>query len=220
MRPPRRRQPIRTTAVATVVAAVTLAAAWGVGLVWYVDQLPSEASTDTRRTDAIVVLTGGAGRLAEGLDLLERGRASRLFVSGVYRGIDVRQLLATTRSGGGALEDRIDIGNAVDTNDNARETAVWVRDHNIASIRLVTSAYHMPRSLMEFAYRMPNVEIVPAPVFSDRVKQDSWWMWPGTAALIATEFTKFLLAGARNGAETVAAALGATDIVETAGSTE
>lgn len=203
MRLQRRRQPIRTTVVAALAAGLVLGGAWGGGVVWYVEQLPNAVNTDTRQTDAIVVLTGGTGRLAEGLDLLERGRAARLFVSGVYRGIDVRQLLESTKAGGVGLEARIDVGNAVDTADNARETAVWAGEHGIRSIRLVTSAYHMPRSLLEFSFRMPDVEIIPAPVFSDHVKQDSWWMWPGTAALIATEFTKFVLAGVRNGMESV-----------------
>ena len=40
---------------------------------------------DDRPTDAIVVLTGGANRIERGLDLLQRGRAKRLLVSGVDR---------------------------------------------------------------------------------------------------------------------------------------
>jgi len=199
MRPSRRKQPIRTTAIATIFLSCAVIAAWGLGLFWYVDQLPTQTSRDNRQTDAIVVLTGGTGRLEEGLNLLEQGRAARLFVSGVYRGIDVRQLLETTRGTVNGLEGRIEIGNAVDTAENATETAEWASAHNIQTIRLVTSAYHMPRSLMEFGHRMPDVDIIPAPVFSNRVKQDTWWMWPGTAALIATEYTKFLLAGVRNG---------------------
>ena len=201
MRPNRHRQPVRTTAIAMIVCGVVLLVVWGVGLFWYVDQLPTEINADGQQTDAIVVLTGGTGRLEEGLSLLEQGRAARLFVSGVYRGVDVRQLLESARAGGNGLEGRIEIGNAIDTADNARETAVWVDEQEIQSVRLVTSAYHMPRSLMEFAHRMPNVMIVPAPVFSDRVKQESWWLWPGTALLIATEYSKFLLACVRNGIE-------------------
>ncbi|MHC8508624.1 MAG: YdcF family protein [Rhodospirillales bacterium] len=200
----RRRRPFRIAAVfALVTAALGL---WVWGLFWYVDQLPKEAAADAaagRKTGAVVVLTGGAGRLDEGLALLRKGRGKRLFVSGVYRGVDVRQLLKNARSSGAGLEDRIEIGNAVDTVGNARETAEWAAGHGIRSIHLVTSAYHMPRSLLEFSHNMPDVEIVPSPVFSERVKQDDWWKWPGTAVLIAGEYTKYLFAAVRNAADTV-----------------
>jgi len=64
-------------------------------------------------------------------------------------------------------------------------------------MRLVTAAYHMPRSLLEMHDIMPEVKIVPHPVFPDHVKQDEWWAWPGTAALTASEYNKFLIAWLR-----------------------
>ena len=69
--------------------------------------------------DAIVVLTGGSGRLRSGLDLLLADRARRLFISGVYRGVDVTQLLALLKQQPDQVENRISIGNAVDTIENA-----------------------------------------------------------------------------------------------------
>ena len=64
------------------------------------------------------------------------------------------------------------------------------------SIRLVTAAYHMRRSLLELHAAMPGVRIVPHAVFPVTVKSD-WWRWPGTARLIAREYTKFVVAWAR-----------------------
>ena len=43
---------------------------------------------------------------------------------------------------------------------------------------------------------MPGVRIVPHAVFPVTVKSD-WWRWPGTARLIAREYTKFVVAWAR-----------------------
>ena len=80
---------------------------------------------------------------------------------------------------------------------NAIETAEWSRDKNFRSLRLVTSAYHMPRSLIEFKHAMPNIQIIAHPVFPAHVKVDEWWAWSGTAELIASEYTKFLLAWLR-----------------------
>jgi hypothetical protein len=47
---------------------------------------------------------------------------------------------------------------------------------------------------------MPEVTVIPHPVFPDHVKQGDWWRWPGTAALIITEYNKYLLACLNHGA--------------------
>ena len=170
---------------------------WIVGLIRYVDDIPDKVIDATTSTDAIVVLTGGSGRLNAGLDLLSKDLAGLMFVSGVYRGIDVRKLLQVTRRDPLGLEKRISIGNAVNTRENAEETGKWVRQKAIKSLRLVTAAYHMPRSRLEFANVMPGVEIVPHPVFPEHVKQNEWWAWPGTAALMASEYNKYLMGWVR-----------------------
>ena len=170
---------------------------WIVGLIRYASDIPGKVIDATTSTDAIVVLTGGSGRLNAGLDLLSKDLAGLMFVSGVYRGIDVRKLLQVTRRDPLGLEKRISIGNAVNTRENAEETAKWVRQKAIKSLRLVTAAYHMPRSHLEFANVMPGVEIVPHPVFPEHVKQNEWWAWPGTAALMASEYNKYLMGWVR-----------------------
>ena len=170
---------------------------WIVGLIRYAGDIPRKVIDTTTSTDAIVVLTGGSGRLNAGLDLLSKDLAGLMFVSGVYRGIDVRKLLQVTRRDPLGLEKRISIGNAVNTRENAEETAKWVRQKAIKSLRLVTAAYHMPRSHLEFANVMPGVEIVPHPVFPEHVKQNEWWAWPGTAALMASEYNKYLMGWVR-----------------------
>jgi len=181
--------------------AVFLAGLWVIGLVRFAGDIPDHVADTDTRTDAIVVLTGGSGRLHTGLDLLSRNLAARMFVSGVYRGLDVKHLLQAARRDPAALESRIGIGNAVNTRENADETAKWVADNAIKSIRLVTAAYHMPRSQLELANAMPGIDIVPHPVFPEHVKQDEWWAWPGTAALMISEFNKFLMAWVRHRTE-------------------
>ncbi len=180
------------------VLLVFLFGLWVIGLIRYVGDIPAEISDKTTRTDAIVVLTGGSGRLHEGLELLSRNMAGRLFVSGVYRGLDVRNLLQAARRDPAGLESRVGIGNAVNTRGNADETARWAKENKITSIRLVTAAYHMPRSRLEFANAMPDVAIVPNPVFPEHVKQEEWWAWPGTATLMMSEYSKFLMAWVRH----------------------
>ena len=181
-----------------------LAALWLAGLIWFAAAIPRAPAEPTATTDAIVVLTGGAGRLGVGFELLREGRAKKLFVSGVYRGVDVAEILHVSQQTPEALACCIAIGHsAVDTAGNARETARWMADEGFASLRLVTADYHMPRSLAEFRRAMPTVTLIAHPVSSDSVHVDAWWRWPGTASLIASEYTKHLVStviGARDGA--------------------
>lgn len=169
---------------------------WGLGLHAFAETMPTDVADDRSETDAIVVLTGGSGRLDEGVGLLMAGRGEMLFVSGVYDGIDVRYLLETVRRGGAGIEDRVEIGNATDTIGNAVETGAWIRAKGYESLRLVTAAYHMPRSLLEFSAELGEIAIVPHPVFPEHVKVD-WWRWPGSAGLVIKEYNKFLLAWVR-----------------------
>ncbi len=176
-----------------VLLVLSIAATWTIGLFRFAEAIPVETASMTERTDAIVVLTGGSGRLEAGLDLLVADAAERLFVSGVYQGIDVTTLLEIFRENPEDLETRVEIGNATNTRENASETAIWAEKDKVSSIRLVTAAYHMPRSILEFRAVMPGILLLPHPVFPEHVKSD-WWLWPGTAGLVIKEYNKYIFA--------------------------
>ncbi|HEY9537898.1 MAG TPA: YdcF family protein [Kiloniellaceae bacterium] len=181
---------------------------YGLGFLWFSTLLPSTGSGDERSTDAIVVLTGGSDRLAVALDLLSADKGRKLFVSGVYRGVDVRQLLDLSQHSPDDLSCCVVLGYEADnTRGNAVETAAWMKEQGFDSLRLVTATYHMPRSLLEFHRTMPNIEIVPHPVFTEHFKRDDWWRWPGSTALLLTEYTKYLVAQVRGLADPLLAAL-------------
>ena len=175
---------------------------WLAGLIAFATDIPSDIEDTTTHTDAIVVLTGGSGRLESGLALLREGLGDKLFVSGVYRGIDVAELLRLARQTPDKVECCIVLGHEADnTIGNAVETAQWMKQEGYHSLRLVTGNYHMRRSLSEFHHAMPDVSIVAHPVFPDAVKRDHWWLWPGTVHLIIGEYSKFLLGQMRHALE-------------------
>ncbi len=60
---------------------------------------------------------------------------------------------------------------------------------------------------MEFRAAMPGAEIVPHPVFPPHVKHRRWYGNPGTAALLAGEYTKFLAARLRLALERLTATI-------------
>ena len=176
-----------------LTAAVLFVAYLG-GLVWFAHSISATVEDAATSTDAIVVLTGGSQRVQAGLQLLAAGKAKKLFVSGVYHGTDVAALLHVQRQTPDAVQCCIVLGHSADnTYGNAAETATWMRQEGFRSLRLVTANYHMRRALLEFTRAMPEVQIVPHPVFPDAVRE-RWWAWPGTLDLIIGEYDKYLWA--------------------------
>jgi uncharacterized SAM-binding protein YcdF (DUF218 family) len=167
---------------ALVRLASLLALLWGAGFLWFSLSLPDPAPL-SEKTDAVVVLTGGQGRLKRGLAVLEAGAARRMLVSGVGRGTTRRDLAAAADLSLKSLSTT-DLGyGAVDTRSNAEETARWIKDHGFASLRLVTSAGHMRRARLELT------RVLPATVL---VVEDAVPVEPA-APSIAFEYSKYLL---------------------------
>ena len=177
-----------------------LAFLWVAGLVVFVSGLPARVEQPETHTDAIVVVTGGSERLAEGIRLLNHGLADKLFISGVNVGTHIADIIATLppqaeKPSAKLTACCIVAGYAADsTLGNAAETAAWMQSEGLHSLRLVTADYHMPRSLLEFRSAMPQIEIVAHPVFPDRFRRQSWWRSPGTANLLISEYDKYLVA--------------------------
>jgi len=185
---------IRTVAALTAMIIFV----WCGGLVWFVTTLPRDVTDASSRTDGIVVLTGGSERIDEGLKLLADGRSKTLLLSGVHRGTSRQALAKLTRQKPALFKCCVELGReANDTVGNAHETAAWAVRNSMESLRLVTSAYHMPRSLVEFRSAMADVRLIAHPVFTNSVKLDGWWRWPGTAMLLAGEFNKYFVSLSR-----------------------
>ena len=184
----------RTCRRASLLVLAFVLAAWTIGLVRFAATIPGAVEDAETPTEAIVVLTGGSERFATGLRLLAQDRAEWMFVSGVHPGVDVGRLLVVAGQPSPALAERIETGHAaLDTAGNAAETAAWMQRRGYHSLRLVTSHYHMPRSLAEFRRALPEVRVIPHPVFSSSVAKTAWWQRPATIALVISEYNKYLL---------------------------
>lgn len=172
-----------------------LGALWFGGFLRYVETLgESSSGADGRATDAIVVPTGGSERIDAGLKLLQAGKAKKLFITGVHKGTSAEMLQQLRGQYPPQLfACCVELGTAAeDTAGNAAETAAWARKEGYKSLRLVTAAYHLPRSMVEFQRFMPGIELVGQPVFTESVRLNEWWRHPGTARLLAGEFNKYL----------------------------
>ena len=151
------------------------------------------------RTDAIVVVTGGAQRVGDAIGLLHADRGSRLLISGVNERTGREELAKLNPKAREALACCVDLDyRARNTIGNAIETRRWVRQHGFRSLLLVTSNYHMPRTMLEFNHAMPGVRIVPYPVVTDQVDVTAWWKDWHTIRLLVPEYAKYLVANLRS----------------------
>lgn len=153
-----------------------------------------------QRADAIVVVTGGEDRISAALTLLRQGSGRRLLISGVHP----RTSEAAIRDHAGERRQLfdccVDIGReASDTVGNAEETRDWAAGHGYRTLIVVTSSYHMPRTLAEFARAMPHTEFVAHPVVSRHMRDRSWWHHPASLRLLASEYVKFIASATRLG---------------------
>jgi uncharacterized SAM-binding protein YcdF (DUF218 family) len=117
---------------------------------------------------ALVVLTGGKLRIKEAFKHLVQGKGDQLFISGVPKGVQVKDLWDAAHINepySKEIEEKVALGYAATTTkENAFETKGWVEKNKIKDICLVTSDYHMQRSLLELKNSLPHTPITPYPI--------------------------------------------------------
>lgn len=175
------------------VIVLALAGGWLVGFLWFLTVTSRPTPAVPPHTDGIVALTGGAGRVELALRLLAGGQADRLLLSGIGGGSDLATLGRLAGVDTSNLADRITLGRyAASTRGNGIETAAWAEQNRIASLIVVTAAFHMPRALAELHQALPAVRLYPLPVVPLPGSAGGVDRGPGWR-LEAAEYTKYLL---------------------------
>lgn len=158
---------------------------WALGFIWFAFTLPQPAGEG--RTEAIVVPTGGSGRIEHGVELLQAGAAAKMLVTGVDQDVRPGEFAAQFNVPAELMACCVTLGfSALDTRGNARETARWMKEEGYGTMRLVTSDWHMRRVMVEFSNQLP-AEIT---VLRDAVRTEpSLW-------ILFIEYHKLLFAWA------------------------
>ena len=210
----RRRRITAMTVKLTVLGVLALMLGFA-GFVWL---LPSEEVALERNADGIVVLTGGASRVTDALELLAAGRGKRLLITGVNPGTTTGDIARQTVDYGRLLNCCVDLDySALNTLGNAVQTRRWAIEHGFTSLIVVTSSYHMPRALAELAHQLPDATLIPFPVVSDRLRIEPWWSNSETTKLVLSEYLKYLFAKVRMRFDTIAEGDGSRRVAEARG---
>ncbi len=185
-----------------IVTALLIVVASGFmigGFLKFTDTIASyETPAASQTGDAIVVFTGGVSRISKALELLEAGDGKRLLISGVNPATTVDSILR--KNGNQSSQSRccIDIDKrAQDTIGNAIEVNKWIARHKFKSLLIVTSNYHMPRSIMETSRKLPDTQLIPVAVSAPGFEIDIWYKDRKTLRLLLFEYMKFVVAQMR-----------------------
>ncbi len=133
---------------------------------YWLFHLPSQYSGET--AEAIIVLTGGSGRLKAGAMLLKDKKADALLISGVNVRLSDKGLFKQMPVLDRKLKKDVSIGReAENTRGNAIEAKQWMAENNYDTAIIVTSYWHMERAMLEFSHIMEDKEFIAYPVLTD-----------------------------------------------------
>jgi uncharacterized SAM-binding protein YcdF (DUF218 family) len=183
----------RSAIALCAVAALVLAGGFG----WFLWSLPADEVVLHRDADGIVVLTGGASRISDAIELLAAGRGKRLLISGVNPATPFDEITRLNPEYGRVVSCCVDFDRSLNTVGNAIETKHWVESRGFRSLIVVTSSYHMPRAIAEIAHQLPDVALQPFPVIADKQHAEPWWTRGTTVRLMLSEYLKYVVARMR-----------------------
>lgn len=163
---------------------------WLIGFGIFVLYVFSFRFDPTTHADAIVAWTGGEYRIHTAVSLLEQGMSDKLLISGVNKVVKPDSFFKEMTP---EMRSKIHLGyQATTTEENAMETADWVYKNKAKSVILVTSFYHMPRSLAELRYALPTIVVYPNPIWPKDFAESTAWIHTRSAFHLFVEYHKFL----------------------------
>lgn len=138
------------------------------GFIYFSMLLPSAGTENyINETDGVVVFTGGSKRVEAAIALLENGYKKPVLISGVNPKVTKQKLMGHLPA---EIQNFVTLDyDSLSTKQNVEATKLWANSKGLKSISLITSFYHMPRSLMYWGRGSSpvndNIDVKPYPVF-------------------------------------------------------
>ena len=162
----------------------------------FVLTLPNDDTKLSAPIDGLVVATGGQLRIQKGVELLAGGKADRMLISGVGKGITkelLKENLAISNRQARFFDCCVEIEfTATNTNGNAQATFEWMQKHALDDILLVSANYHLPRAELIFKQYLPENAVYFQAVNPPDLKLSAWYSNWQTTRLLLKEYLKYI----------------------------
>ena len=131
------------------------------GFIIYLKKIQYNQVNFNYQTEGIAVLTGGKGRVNLGLELFNKNKNLRLIISGVDKKVSAKSIIPSDLKN----KSRITIDkDSESTYQNAKIINKWATKYKLQNISIITSYYHMPRSLVLMQSQAPSINFYAYPV--------------------------------------------------------
>ncbi|QUL53897.1 YdcF family protein [Paenibacillus tritici] len=151
-------------------------------------------SQSPRPADAIIVLSGGGGRVEQGVQLFEQGYAPQLLLSNAKEGAGPAGDMRETALSLGIPEDAILAEDAAQsTYQNAQFTLPIMQQQGFKSAIVVSSDFHMRRVkfIFDHVYKNSGIELTYIGADSG-YNAKTWWSDRYSRETIFNEYTKMI----------------------------
>ena len=131
------------------------------GFVNFFEKIHNNQVNFNNQTDGIAVLTGGKGRINLGLELFKKNKNLRLIISGVDKKVSDKSIIPNNLKNKSSITiDKI----SESTYENAKIINEWTSKYKLQNVTIISSYYHMPRSMMLIQSLAPTINFYAYPV--------------------------------------------------------
>ena len=132
--------------------------------------------TQDPTADCAVVLTGGSGRVREGVALLQKGLIKTLVISGVHSTTELHDLITPMDLALGVNPQQVILERrSLTTYGNAHQSAPILEALRCRDFVLITSRIHMYRAKRSFEAALPpDIHMIAHATPSPKVEEETW----------------------------------------------
>tara|TARA_Y100001954_G_C15602204_1_gene498551 strand:- start:117 stop:683 length:567 start_codon:yes stop_codon:yes gene_type:complete len=159
------------------------------GYIYFLKHINSLKVNTESNIKAIAVLTGDKGRIELGVQMLEKNLDAKLFISGVYKKSNLNNIISKKN-----MQNRISIDKISEsTIENAKEIILWAKSNSFKEISVITSYYHMPRSILLLNHYESDIKYNQYPVQKKNYNNSNFTNVIKKNFFLYEEFFKFVV---------------------------